>query len=714
MKTSSKTTGRRIACWLAFLACAPASAATVTDFAAPDTATTITAAHATRGAAAGKLLAWTFQPAPAPALTVTPKQGTWQWSQDGELDLTLQNRMAWAVTLQVTVTDVTGGTLQATVGVPAGPIMRLAVPLATTSPLAFGMQFAPPMPFTLDGHAVLVATTVTGHINAARVRSVALSVPNPQAPQTLAFGAVSTSAGTPDLRAAYTSIVDRYGQFTRDSWPEKIDRDAALRVASPAAKPAAATDRYGGRLDVQLAKTGWFHTQQARGRWWLVTPDGHGFFSLGVNAIDVAEGRTYVTGRTWMFAGLPSATDAWAAFYGRGDDRAADQQAGAGRCCDHGTWFNFYAANLYRRDGADWPAAWQQRTLARLKGWGFNTIGNWSEATLGAAHQLPYTRGLDIHGDFGNVATGFDWWGRTPDPFDPRFAAAANAAAAHASRGVQDDPWLLGYFADNELAWAAPGPQGRWALPRGTLAGQPASAAKRAFIADLKQRYATPAKLAAAWGIPLASWAALDAEGFRAPPTSEAHPAITRDYSAWLARYAEQYFRTVAEAIHRHDPRHLFLGSRFAAATPEAITACAKWCDVMSFNSYADVPAHGFDAPLAARLNRPVLIGEFGFGSSDRGPFGPGVVPLWNEAQRGQAYARYVAAARANPVIVGAHWFAWLDQPAAGRLLDGENRHVGLVGVTDIPFAEFIDQVRATNRERPRLPATRAHSVSSK
>jgi len=30
-------------------------------------------------------------------------------------------------------------------------------------------------------------------------------------------------------------------------------------------------------------------------------------------------------------------------------------------------------------------------------------------------------------------------------------------------------------------------------------------------------------------------------------------------------------------------------------------------------------------------------------------------------------------------------------------LLDGENSHIGLVGITDIPFAGFVDAVRRAN-----------------
>jgi len=233
----------------------------------------------------------------------------------------------------------------------------------------------------------------------------------------------------------------------------------------------------------------------------------------------------------------------------------------------------------------------------------------------------------------------------------------------------------------------------------GTLAGDACSPAKQAFIAMLRRKYVHPETLGAAWGIALASWTALDATGYAAPLPSAAYPAIAEDYSAWLRRYADTYFRTVGEALRRHDAHHLFLGGRFAVNTPEAVAACAQYCDVVSFNIYADLPQHGFDAAAMRQLDKPVLISEFHFGSAGRGPFGNGVVAVGSEAERGPAYARFLAAAAANPEIVGAHWFEYVDQPVTGRLLDGENSHVGLVGITDLPFAGFVHAVRTANRE---------------
>ncbi|PPA02266.1 beta-agarase, partial [Pseudomonas sp. MWU12-2312b] len=94
---------------------------------------------------------------------------------------------------------------------------------------------------------------------------------------------------------------------------------------------------------------------------------------------------------------------------------------------------------------------------------------------------------------------------------------------------------------------------------------------------------------------------------------------------------------------------------------------------------------------------KPVLITEFNFGSTDRGPYWGGVTQLAKEEDRGPAYANFLKQALSEPSIVGVHWFQYLDQPVTGRLLDGENGHFGLVGITDLPFQGFVDSVRKSN-----------------
>lgn len=638
------------------------------------------------------MAALTFAPGAKPGITLQPSSGHWTWPM-GELHMHLQNGMAWPVTLAVEVHS-DRGTLHAVVALPPGPPMTLAIPLKATTPRAFGMQVGPPMPW----HDTIVATTVDGSFNPGSVIALHVSMPSPNAPQVVLFGAVSVAAGTPALDAAYTGIVDAYGQYTRSTWPEKIADDAALKKASLHADPATpAISGYGGVARPGLKATGWFSLAKVQGAWTLVTPDGKAFFSLGVNAVAIDGGMTYVEGRKTMFENLPAANGPLGRFYGKGDDRS-DNGSQRDNGMNHGQWFDFYRANLQRTYGDAWPKQWAKVTLDRLRGWGFNTLGNWSDPSLFATHRIAYTVPVLIDGDFATVSTGYDYWGRMPDPFDPKFVAAATVAVTNASKGVRDDPWLLGYFADNELAWAGRGPQGRWGLVTGTLQRGPDSPAKQAFVASLRKKYGDAGKLAAAWGVTLQSWDRLLAPGFHAPVPAEAHPAIAADYIEFLTLYAETYFRTVATALKKADPHHLFLGGRLAVRTPEVEAACARYCDVVSINAYADLPEHGLDVAAFKRMDKPVMVTEFHFGSSDRGPFGNGVVAVASEGERGKAYARFVEAAKASGVIVGAHWFDYADQPVTGRILDGENSHIGLVGITDIPFAGFVQDVTKANR----------------
>src|SRR5690606_40000774 len=101
-------------------------------------------------------------------------------------------------------------------------------------------------------------------------------------------------------------------------------------------------------------------------------------------------------------------------------------------------------------------------------------------------------------------------------------------------------------------------------------------------------------------------------------------------------------------------------------------------------NTDTRAPQQGQDFELLRGLDKPLLIGEFSFGSRDRGPFWPGPLEVPSENARAAAYAHFLERARQEPAIVGLHWFQYLDQPVTGRLLDGENGHVGLVAITDV------------------------------
>jgi hypothetical protein len=79
-------------------------------------------------------------------------------------------------------------------------------------------------------------------------------------------------------------------------------------------------------------------------------------------------------------------------------------------------------------------------------------------------------------------------------------------------------------------------------------------------------------------------------------------------------------------------------------------------------------------------------------------------VQVRDQAERGLAYRFYVEQAAAFPAFIGSSWFQWVDQPCTGRM-DGENYNIGLVDVTDRPYADLVEAMRTTHR---RLQAVHA------
>jgi hypothetical protein len=87
-------------------------------------------------------------------------------------------------------------------------------------------------------------------------------------------------------------LIDEFGQYTHAEWPGKAHSQADLKKAWAAEADALAhagnlpdRDKYGGFASTQAKATGFFRVEQINGVWWFVDPDGHYFYSTGVNGI---------------------------------------------------------------------------------------------------------------------------------------------------------------------------------------------------------------------------------------------------------------------------------------------------------------------------------------------------------------------------------------------------------------------------------------------
>lgn len=527
-------------------------------------------------------------------------------------------------------------------------------------------------------------------IDPANIVQVLVFVSKPNRPHHFSIGNVRAERGTieklPQSAKDFFPLVDAFGQYMHKDWPNKItsvdDFQAHKKAETDdlAAHPGPDDwDLYGGwKTGPRLKATGFFYTTKRDGKWWLVDPEGRLFWSHGINSVRPGNAVTPITDRKHWFADLPKHDSPFAQFFGRGDWAPVGYYQGK----PYET-YNFGSANLLRKYGPTWQQDFRELAHRRLRSWGLNTIGNWSDQTVCLQHKTPYTATVGISSRQLEGSEGF--WGKFVDVFAPEFAEAAHRAVAQHKNASAGDPWCIGYFVDNELSWGD-----ELSLAVAALRSPANQPAKIEFVADLNKTYQSIEKLNAAWATQYASWDAL-LQSTATPDKAKAQ----RDLLAFAAKTADRYFQVCRDAVKEVAPHQLYLGCRFAWGNQIATRAAAKYCDVVSFNRYVRTVA---DRRLPFGLDKPVIIGEFHFGALDRGMFHTGLVFTANQNERADAYKTYVRSALDNPAIIGTHWFEFSDEATTGRG-DGENYQIGFLDVCDTPYSETVQACREVARD---------------
>jgi hypothetical protein len=298
-----------------------------------------------------------------------------------------------------------------------------------------------------------------------KVHSIHIFFHRPKEPGGFAVGrAVLTKGSLPRkvLKAeGFFPFVDRFGQFKHDDWPGKVKSETELErsrlaeereLAVNGSSPIPDCDRYGGWAGgPKLKATGFFRTEKIGEKWWFVDPEGHLFFSHGVNAVG-ADGRTGITHREKYFEWIPARDDKmFARFFAR---ITRPQAHGFYKDAAHLPYsaFDFSRANMLRKYGENWERISAMRSHERLRAWGLNTIANWSSSDVTSLRLTPYTIALSTR-SAPRLKDSKGWWGALPDPFAAGFEAGLRERARQAAARMRDDPWCLGVFVDNELSW---------------------------------------------------------------------------------------------------------------------------------------------------------------------------------------------------------------------------------------------------------------------
>jgi hypothetical protein len=467
-----------------------------------------------------------------------------------------------------------------------------------------------------------------------KVDSLGVSMRLPIGAPTIEFSNFRLTMTAEDTIYGPRPLVDEFGQWIPADWPGKSKTLDELKSAWNAEdndlKPGDYNvSKYGGFLSTKAKATGFFHVEKINDKWWFIDPEGYLFFSTGSCGIGSGSSFSRIQGREYIFTAMPP----------------ADQLNPPGQQGRRGPNTSFYTWNLYRRHGSEWYQKWMDLTVRRMDSWGINTIGNWSDATLGGSHRKAYVATLRGWG----IETGLMGM---PDVYASGYIAKVDSAAASQCAPRKDDPYLLGYFLGNEPPW----PGRELDLVNVILSGEktPMQSALQAYLSG--------------------------------GDTPERRRAFVYDTFS-------KFISIVNAAVKKHDPNHLNLGLRYGGTPPDDLIKASLGFDVFSLNIY------GYDTK--EKLKRvydltglPIIIGEFHFGVPGRG-LAPGLAQTRDQEERGAAYRYYVENAASHPALIGAHWFQWLDQPPTGRN-DGENYNIGFLDVTDRPYTELVDASKET------------------
>ncbi len=491
---------------------------------------------------------------------------------------------------------------------------------------------------------------------------------------------------TPAYQTPPVKLMDEMGQYMPKTWPgkqtsiqEMIQNIKSMADASEAYDNRFAQDNWsgwGGWKDKKLTEgSGYFATFHDGRRFWLTDPDGYAFFSIGPDCIG-GDRNTRTDVMEHVLSWIP-------------DDHEFPEAITTNDQMSQGQSYkliDYPMINLIRTFGDQWKEKWQKMTANRLRGWGFNTVGNWTELDFCKQSRLPYVIPLDRFKKFpGTSRTIFRDF---PDVFDPAYKQQA-ALFADGLKQFIDDPYLIGYFLCNEPNWAF---EEGLNLGAELLAQDEPLVSKKNLIVFLQERYQQIEALNQAWQTAFTSFDDL-LQPQKQPVKSES-PQET-DLLDFMEIMIREYVTVPSAACKAVDPNHLNLGMRWSwIHNPRQVAGWENY-DVFSINCYSFDPRPAVDSVVKAGVNLPVIIGEFHHGALDGATSATGIRGVKTQAERGRAYRYYVEQGASHPNLVGCHYFDYNDQSAIGRF-DGENYNIGFVDACQQPYQEMVDAALAT------------------
>ena len=330
-------------------------------------------------------------------------------------------------------------------------------------------------------------------------------------------------------------------------------------------------DTYGGFTDIKGKKTGFFHTQRIDGRWWLVTPEGHGFFGIGLSHPVTGFSRGVVT---FSYKGNQ---EAWL----RDGIRKMRE---LGYNC---VWSGPYSTERARFGFVDYELA--ERIYREEK------IPHAIHVPL-IKHQVELLPGET-----------------RPDVFSDEYANFVRESIARYVEPNKDNPWIMGYY----YGFGSFMRSGLWINE--TLDRKPGTPGREHLISVLEKRYdGDIQKFNDVYGKSFQSFEGLRRKGGIEYPagyfTYSRNPDIAADQEALIAEIVVQVNRLGHSEIRKVDSNHMVLGCYVKGVTysAELWKRITPWIDVLAPQHFSET--HKIN-PVVESTGLPALLSDQVFGN---------------------------------------------------------------------------------------------------
>ena len=402
---------------------------------------------------------------------------------------------------------------------------------------------------------------------------------------------------------------DSLKKITYSDW--KLFKSHTVDMLSDFHQQKNVFSRFGGNAAVKIKSSGYFRIQKQGARSWIIDPDGHPFVNIAVNSI----------------------------------------RPGASQNNNSSLLKNFGTIDR-----------WITSTVDTLSDLGFNTAGSWSDTAAlisfnkKSANPFPYTIQLNLLNSFSQLNK--NKLASTEYPvlaylFDPLFSNYVRNKLKD-FKNYANDPFLFGYFSDNELAF------------------QEDLIAKFLKIPDVEDG---AYKFVKEW-LQINKITSAD---------------ITKDIKEkFSGAVADIYYSLCKTELKKIDPNHMFLGSRLhssAKNNPFILAAAEEHLDIISINFYGSWSLTEKNHTQWASLKKPFIITEFYTKALDTkmdNISGAGwIVNTQND--RGIFYQNFALSLLTNKNCVGWHWFRYQDNDPADNSADPSNKDSNK-GVVDTQY----------------------------